>query len=1108
MEDDVLTYRVTPTPSLVLRGSVNGVACDFIVDTGATRTIMSLEILNHSGMKMNDTRPAFIRSISGERLPVKGEATVLLDFGNGISRTQNVLVACIKDECILGLDFLIAQHCLIDLSNQAVMIGGQQVKAVKQWEAAVAEVTDDGSEDFQELFEVDRAIHGRASDGDCAPHLQVLQEEAMQQLSTEQMKFVVELFNDFEDIFARNSADIGRVKDFAHTIDVGTSAPIRQSPRRIPPHRLEEVEKMVTEMETNGVIEPSSSPWASPIVLVKKKDGSTRFCIDYRKLNSVTKRDSHPMPRISDLVGALEGSSWFSTLDLQSGYWQVPMMPQDKEKTAFCTPRGLWQFKVMPFGLCNAPSTFQRAMSGILRNEIRAGRVKVYLDDVLVDNGTFEDHVIWLRRVFKVIREAGIKLNPKKCKLFQREVGYLGVVVSKDGITTDPGTTKRVLQWPQPTSVKELQSFLSLCSYYRTFIPQFAKRATALYALQNLKTDFKWDADADLAFADIKAALTQPPVLGHPVPGAKFVLDTDASDKALGAVLSQIQDGREVVLAYYSKCLSKAERNYCVTRKELLGLVNALRHFDSFGLTSGEPFIVRTDHASLQWLQNFREPDGQLARWSNIIAPYNFKVCHRPGQQHQNADALSRRPCADSGCRYCQRQEDKEKDVEIRLSRVMGDENWQALQKNDVDIGPVYEWVENGRKPTWQDVVSCGTVTKGLWAMLDTLALSNGLLVRKWENNNGTKVREQVVVPKERRYDVLKRAHDFGHFGRRRTLNEARLRYYWPGMTKDVRMICAACEVCGRRGRGKPNAKAPMQIYVTGSPFERICVDTIGPLPVTQRGNRHVVVAIDPFTKWPEAFPVPDIQATTVARGLVDCVFSRFGIPRELHTDQGTTFEADVFKEMLTVLGISKTRTSPMRPQSDGQVERFNRTLWQMLSKVVDDHQKDWDLCLSSVLLAYRGTVHTATGLSPAAMTLGRELVLPVHLLTGPAPGFKTRTEYASFLNTQLQEAHQLARRKLLIAAEECKRRYDVRATVPQLKVGDDVWYYMPRRRVGICPKLQSPWVGPCRVLKRISDVVFRVKLPSGKKRVVHVDKLTAYFKQEEVGEDGVVTDT
>ena len=1103
-------YRSSPTPSLVLQGKLNGRECAFIVDTGATRTIISQAMLKKSGVGINTRGSVYIRSISGERLPVEGEALVAMDVGDGCIRNQSVLVAQIPEDCVLGLDFLVAHDCVIYPARESVTIGSNHLKTADVWGAVYTEIAGI-DEECQELCSTNMAAgEETGADGDCPPHIRGLWQETMKDLTEQEKEVAGKLLMQYSNVFANDGADMGCIKNCTHSIDVGNSPPIKQSPRRIPPHRLEEVEKLVEDMEANNVIEPSNSPWASPIVLVKKKDGSTRFCIDYRKLNSVTRRDSHPMPRIAELVGALEGSTWFSSLDLQSGYWQIPMAAQDKEKTAFCTPRGLWQFKVMPFGLCNAPSTFQRAMGGILRKEIQAGRVKVYLDDVLVDNDTFVNHINWLRRVFSVFQEAGIKLNAKKCKLFQREVKYLGVVVSKDGITTDPESTKRVVTWPCPKNVKELQSFLSLCSYYRTFIPQFAKRAAPLYALQSKKAEFNWDQGCDTAFADIKSALTTPPVLGHPVPGATFLLDTDASERAVGAVLSQVQGEREVVLAYYSRCLSKAEKNYCVTRKELLSLVCALRHFNPYGLGNGESFIVRTDHASLQWLRNFREPDGQLARWLDLITPYNYQLEHRPGHKHLNADALSRRPCASDGCTYCQRQEDKSRDIDIRRTRISIEKDWKEEQKKDSEISPVMGWLEAGVKPLWQDMVSYGPLTKALWAMQDALVLCNGVLMRKWEDDSGTKSKEQIVVPRTLRQKLLLTAHNFGHFGRKRTLTELRQRYYWPGMTKDVRLVCAACEVCGRRGRGKPGQKAPMQTYISGAPFERVCVDVVGPLPTTRDGNKYLLVVVDTFTKWPEAVPVPDIQATTVARELVDVVFSRFGIPRELHSDQGTNFEAEVFKEVMALVGIHKTRTSPMRPQSDGQVERFNRTLWEMLAKVVDQHQRDWDRCLQMVLLAYRGTQHTSTGFSPAALTLGRELVLPVHLLSGSVPGFKTRSAYAHELHLQLQEAHELARGKLQRAAGECKRRYDVHAKAPKYDQGTKVWYYWPRRSVGRCPKLESPWRGPCLVVKGISDVLFRIRLPNGKRRIVHADKLAPYTepKKEDEEEDGVMTAT
>ena len=355
--------------------------------------------------------------------------------------------------------------------------------------------------------------------------------------------------------------------------------------------------------------------------------------------------------------------------------------------------------------------------------------------------------------------------------------------------------------------------------------------------------------------------------------------------------------------------------------------------------------------------------------------------------------------------------------------------------------------------------------------------------------------------PQAQRRDVLQKAHEFGHFGRRRTIGAIRERYYWPGLQKDAKIYCLACEVCGRRGGKGRRMRAPLQNCVSGVPFERVAIDLLGPLPQTSRGNKYIVVAIDYFTKWPEAFPVPDVKAETIAQGLVETVISRFGVPREIHSDQGTCFEAAVFQEVMKLLQIQKTRTTPLHPQSNGLVERFNRTLWSMLSKVVSENQKDWDKWLPCVLLAYRATEHSTTGFTPAELNLGRTLTLPVHLLAGTVPGMESKAAYAQQLQEQLTQMHSLARAKLLAAADEAKRRYDVKAVAPRFQIGDRVWCFWPRRTVGRCPKLQCPWVGPCVVVKPMSDVVFRIKPPTGRPRVVHADRMVLYSEEKGRGD-------
>ena len=420
-------------------------------------------------------------------------------------------------------------------------------------------------------------------------------------------------------------------------------------------------------MEKAGIIERSTSPWASPVVLVKKKSGDWRFCLDYRLLNNTCYKDAYPLPRIDDCLDAVRGSSWFSTLDLASGYWQVSVHPDDREKTAFVTMQGLYQFKVMPFGLANAPATFERLMERVLAG-LQWEICLVYLDDIMVFAQNFEEHMSRLSLVLDRVRQAGLKISPKKCDLFKKEVAFLGHIVGNEGISTDPKKIEAVSEWPRPKNATEVRSFLGLCSYYRKFVKGFADIAKSLHKLTGNDSEFHWTEDCEKAFTNLKERLTTAPILGFPLDETPFILDTDASGLAIGSVLSQLVEGQERVVAYYSRTLSDPERNYCVTQRELLAVVMSLKHFHHY--LYGRPVVIRTDHGALKWLTNFKRPEGQLARWLEVVNTYNFTIQHRPGRQHNNADALSRRPC--SGCHHCKRQETRQEDGAVMPCAIRG----------------------------------------------------------------------------------------------------------------------------------------------------------------------------------------------------------------------------------------------------------------------------------------------------------------------------------------------------------------------------------------------------------------------------------------------------
>ena len=368
--------------------------------------------------------------------------------------------------------------------------------------------------------------------------------------------------------------------------------------------------------------------------------------MDYRKLNEVTIKDAYPIPRIEDSLDSLCGSQWFTTLDLASGYWQVELEENDREKTAFVTRKGLYEFTVMPFGLCNAPATFQRLMEKVLSG-LQWEVAVLYIDDIIVHGRSFEEHIERLREVLKRLQAANLTLKTKKCCFLQQKVEFLGHIVSSAGISPNPKKIAKVTNWCDPTNLKELRSFLGLATYYRRFIKVFGNIARPLHALTEKGKQFIWTTDCEEAFSTLKNRLTSAPILGYPTKEDPFILDTDASQFGIGAVLSQRQSGQEVVIAYGSRLLTKSERNYCTTRRELLAVVYFTRYFKHYLL--GRKFLLRTDHGSLRWLFSFKEPEGQVARWLEALAEFQFDIEHRAGTKHLNADALSRIPCKQCG---------------------------------------------------------------------------------------------------------------------------------------------------------------------------------------------------------------------------------------------------------------------------------------------------------------------------------------------------------------------------------------------------------------------------------------------------------------------------
>jgi len=913
--------------------------------------------------------------------------------------------------------------------------------------------------------------------------------------SDDEKEQLLALLMEYSDVFSLSSSGLGRTTVTKHHINTGDAQPVHLLPRRIPQARREEVKRLIHEMLDQGAIQHSDSPWSSPVVLVKKKDGSTRFCIDYRKVNEVTRKDAYPLPRVDDTLETLVGSKYFSTLDLASGYWQVEVAENDQPKTAFTTPEGLFQFRVMPFGLCNAPATFQRLMDRVL-SDLKWSTCLVYFDDIMVVGKSFADHLSNIGSVLARLRRAGLKLKPRKCHLCQKRVAFLGHIVSAEGIATDPSKTDAVAQWPTPQSRREVQQFLGLANYYRRFVKNFASIAKPLQRLTEKNSNFDWNIECQNAFDKLRACLISPPVLSYPDYSRRFILDTDASDVGIGAVLSQIRDdGSEVVVSYASRSLSRPEQRYCVTRKELLAVVEFIHHFRQYLL--GREFTLRTDHGSLVWVRNFREPEGQLARWLQKLEEYTFTIIHRRGTLHSNADAMSRIPC-----RQCGRENHTEDIVDeevttlgVVIPRPLSHtpDDMAQHQLEDDYIQPVYHAVKSGHSPPPNIVRAWSRESRLLAQQWKSLLIKKGVLWRRKLGGNENDL--QLVLPAKFHSDVLQCLHEgalSAHLGEEKMLCQLKERFYWPGSADDVKDWCATCQTCCTRKSAAPKKRAGLQTIGAGYPLQVVSVDIMGPLPETDSGSKYVLVAVDYFTRWVEAYGIPNQEATTVARKLVDEMFCRFSPPEQLHSDQGRQFESELVKEVCKLLGVKKTRTTPYHPQGNGMVERFNRTLLDMLSTTVGNHPASWEQNIRKVCLAYNSSVHSSTGYSPFFLMFGRQVKLPVDLMYGtgevaevPVPAYVQRLKEA------LREAYALVRDRCDTEHRRQKALYDEKVHGKPFERGDLVWLHSPAVPRGQSRKLHRPWKGPFKVEERLGDSTYKIKGPRSKKyQVVHFDRL------------------
>jgi hypothetical protein len=899
-------------------------------------------------------------------------------------------------------------------------------------------------------------------------------------------------YKEYLDVFSEEGfAELPPHRHWDHEIElVEDWQKKRWKPRIYPltPEERSTMDAALDKLLAEGRIRPSKSPLASPAFFVSKKEGGMRMVIDYRNLNAITVKNGYPLPLIPELVDKWKGCEYFTKVDVRAGYHNVRMKEGDEWKTAFNTHRGLFEWLVMPFGLNNAPATFQNMMNDTLMVHIRKGKTDAYIDDVFIGSGKDPEkklsdlhyHQKCVKDVLQVFRENKLFLKAEKCEFAQREIGYLGFVINKDGMKMDPLKVEAIAKWPIPTKLKELQSFLGFANFYRRFIKDYASITRPFHDLTKKDPEthetvkFKWTPVEQKAFEELKLRLVEAPVLHHPDTTKKFIIETDASNFAYGSVLSQVQDdGKLHPVAYLSHSFTSTERDWKVYDRELYAIVASLKEWRHHLIPSPHTIEIFTDHEALLYFKGAHDLNRRQARWAVTLEEYHIRIHHRSGEKNKKADLLSRRADFDDGS-------------DDNKQRVLLKEEWfiNSIEEPDTMVSLEQQiHLEQLKDPLIQDIQSRkeSDVVPG-WTWEDGIWRYQGKI---------------YIPPNLRRiiYTTLHSAPTAGHSGIGPTTELVSRYYYWPELKRNIYTWVQQCDSCQRYKNfpgKKPGKLRPNEIPT--KPWEIVSMDLLTDLPESG-GYDAILVVVDRFSKMIRILPVTKtLHSAGLAKLCWDRIWKDFGFPRTILSDRGPQFASNFIKAHNEMLGIQTALSTAYHPQSDGQSERMIQEVQKTLRMYVNYQQNDWASKLPTIEFALNNTVKSSTGYTPFYLVLGQH----------PNPGNIPRDLSSCPPSTEeflegMKIAREAARKALEKTAENTKKFADKkRIEAPDYQIGDKVMLdasnyptTQPTR------KFAERRYGPFRIMKRISPLNYRLELPKEWKihPVFHVDQLRRYHE-------------
>lgn len=874
----------------------------------------------------------------------------------------------------------------------------------------------------------------------------------------EQKQKLLNLLQSFSHCFASNLQQLGCTNATEMTIDLNSDKPVVYRPYRLSHKEREQVRDMVDEMINADIIRESVSEYASPVILVRKKDGNLRMCIDYRMLNSITVKERYPMPVIEDEIARLSGQAYFITLDLASGYYQVPISEQSKPLTAFVTPDGQYEFNRMPFGLANAPAIFQRMMNKVL-GSARYTKATAYIDDVLIFGRSVEECLDRLADVLVLIEKANLTLNLSKCDFLKDNIDYLGYEISASGVRPGDKKIQCVLDFPRPSNIHSVRQFLGLVGYFRKFIRDFARISNPLSRLLKKDATWQWSAEQEESFKELKEKLIDRPILAIYDPSAETELHTDASKLGIGGILMQRSGTHETFrpVAYYSRQTSPEEKNFHAYELETLAVVCSLKKFRIYLL--GQQFKIVTDCSALRSTFSKRDIIPRIARWWLLLQEFHCSVEYRPGTKMTHVDALSRNPVPEVDTSSC----DKEKTDQFPVVMTISSEDWlQTLQLGDTELCRI------------RDVLNSDLDADGLNHIKDNYLIKDD---RLYKYLDGDKSNIRWVVPKGARWQLCQKNHDaIGHFGVEKTLERIKKAYWFPRMSKFIKKYVKACMECAYSKKTSTSKEGYLHpIEKKDIPFHTIHVDHLGPFVRSKKGNSYLLVVVDSFTKFSFIRPVRNTKTQNVIRILED-IFTTFRTPDRIVSDRGACFTSHAFKRFCLNKGIKHVLNAVASPRSNGQVERYNRTILSSLTALnLNRDERDWDEDTGKLQWGLNNTLQKTTGRTPSSVMFG------THMDAEIDPRLNE-------IRTETREMNDLASiRKQVkdrIDAEQLKQKeaYDNgRRPAKTYKEGDLVRITKTNfNNDGKSKKLLPHYIGPYRVVTVLGNDRYRVAAVPG----------------------------